>query len=267
MTSAVGRSGPNAAGIAYQAMAPVYDDFTCNHDYDLWLGSLLPALERHGIPGRRLLDVACGTGKSCMPMVEGGWVVTACDVAPAMIEIAKRKAEGMSVRFAVSDMRRLPTFGEFDVVWCLDDAVNYLLSTAELMRSFQGMRKNMGQNALLVFDLNTLHSFRTFFVERHEVENSTARMIWTGLGDPHAEPETVAEARFEVEFREPHVGPPIAPQIHRQRHFPEAVVIGALQGAGLETVAVHGHHYDAVLHQPLDEDKHTKAIYIARKRA
>ena len=29
-------------------------------------------------------------------------------------------------------MRELPVFGEFDLVWSLDDAVNYLLSAEEL---------------------------------------------------------------------------------------------------------------------------------------
>ena len=37
-------------------------------------------------------------------------------------------------------MRELPAFGEFDLVWCLDDAVNYLLSTEELEQALSGMR-------------------------------------------------------------------------------------------------------------------------------
>ncbi len=40
------------AEIAYEAIAPVYDDFTAHHDYELWLGALLPKAERHGLGGR-----------------------------------------------------------------------------------------------------------------------------------------------------------------------------------------------------------------------
>ena len=77
---------------AYEAIAPVYDDFTAHHDYELWLGNLLPKLRRHGLNGHRLLDVGCGTGKSFIPMLERGWKVTACDISPSMLELARAKA-------------------------------------------------------------------------------------------------------------------------------------------------------------------------------
>ena len=45
--------------------------------------------------------------------------------------------------------------------------------------------------------------------------------------------------------------PLIEPEMHRQRHFPEAEVLAALEGAGLECLDVYGHGEDAVLQQPL----------------
>ncbi len=50
---------------------------------------------------------------------------------------------------------------------------------------------------------------------------------------------------------------------HRQRHFPEAEVLAALEGAGLECLDVYGHGLDGIPTQPL-EPTHTKAIYVAR---
>src|SRR3954467_8513306 len=119
------------AEIAYEAIAPVYDEFTAHHDYGLWLGALLPEAERHGLRTGRLLDVACGTGKSFIPMLERGWQVTACDISAAMVELARAKV-GDAVDLSVADMRELPELGRFDLVWCLDDAINYLLSGEEL---------------------------------------------------------------------------------------------------------------------------------------
>jgi SAM-dependent methyltransferase len=258
-----GENQPNWAEIAYEAIAPVYDEFTAHHDYELWLGELLPKLEKHGIPGQRLLDVACGTGKSFIPMLKREWEVTACDISPRMVAIAREKV-GDKAKLSVADMRDLPVFGQFDVVWCLDDAVNYLLSTEELEQALAGMRRNLGPEALLMFDVNTLESYRTFFAEEVTMERDGRRMIWKGLTDPEAPAGTIAEASFEVEPLDESAGPAIPPELHRERHFSEAEVVAALGRAGLECLDVYGHHHDAIPHQPLDEVAHTKAVYIAR---
>lgn len=259
-----GGNQPRWAELAYEAMAPVYDDFTAHHDYETWLDNLLPKLELHGIPpGKRLLDVACGTGKSFLPMLERGWSVTACDVSPKMVAIAREKV-GAEVDLQVADMRQLPVFGEFDLVFCLDDAVNYLLSTEELVQALAGMRRNMGPDALLMFDANTLELYRTFFAEETVVEHNGRRMIWTGTTSPEAKPGSIAEAILEVVQNGATAEQPIPPSVHRERHFPEPTVRAALEQAGLECLDVYGHHYDAIPRQPLDEIAHTKAIYIAR---
>ncbi|HYH54139.1 MAG TPA: class I SAM-dependent methyltransferase [Solirubrobacterales bacterium] len=266
MAREIGEERPRGAEIAYEAMASAYDDFTAHHDYDLWLGALVPLAEKHGIPGRRLLDVACGTGKSFIPMLEKGWEVTACDISPAMVEIARAKV-GERAQLSVADMRELPVLGEFDLVFCIDDAVNYLLSGEELQQALSGMRRNLAPGGLLLFDVNTLDSYRTFFAEAAVTEHNGKRLIWEGRTSPDAPPGSIAEASFAVEPLDESAGPPIPPQIHRERHFPEAEVLAALENAGLECLDVYGHHHDAVPHQPLDEINHAKAIYIARSRA
>jgi SAM-dependent methyltransferase len=230
---------------AYEAMAPVYDDFTAHHNYELWLGNLLPILESHGLRGRRLLDVGCGTGKSFLPMLGRGWDVTACDISASMLELAAAKA-GDLARLAVADMRELPVFGEFDLVWALDDAVNYLLSPGELGEALGGMAANLAPGGLLMFDVNTLECYRTFFAETERVERGGRRLLWRGQSTPDAQPGCIAEAHLEV-----------------QRHFPEAEVLAQIEGAGLECVYRCGHGYDAVPQQPLEELVHTKAVYIS----
>lgn len=258
-----GEKRPRWAEIAYEAIAPVYDDFTAHHDYELWFGRLLPKVERHGIPGRRLLDVGCGTGKSFIPMLERGYEVTACDISPSMVEIAREKV-GDRVELHVADMRDLPVFGEFDLVFCVDDAVNYLLGVEELVQALTGMRRNLGPGGLLMFDVNTLEAYQTFFAEEVVVERDSRRMTWKGLSTPDASPGTIAEASFEVEPLDETGGPPIPPELHRERHFSEAEVLAALEQAGLECLDVFGHHHEVILQQPLDELAHAKGVYIAR---
>lgn len=262
--SAAVQPGARWAEQAYEAMAPVYDDFTAHHDYELWLGSLLPELRRHGLRGHRLLDVGCGTGKSFLPMLERGWEVTACDLSSSMLELARAKA-GDAVRLSVADMRELPVFGEFDLVWALDDAVNYLLSPEEMGEALRGMKANLAPAGLLMFDVNTLQAYRTFFAEVQRVEHGGHRLVWRGQASPDTPPRAISEARLEVEA----IGNGVAPvptHVHRQRHFPETEMLELLEAAGLECLDVFGHGFDAVLRQPLDDLVHTKAVYICRSR-
>ncbi len=251
------------AEIAYEAIAPVYDDFTAHHDYELWLGNLLPELERLGLKGNHLLDVACGTGKSFIPMLNRGWEVTASDISPAMVELARSKV-GDAVDLSVADMRELPDFGQFDLVWCLDDAVNYLLSGEELEQALSGMRRNLGPDGLLMFDVNALRAYRTFFAEEVVVERDGRRLVWKGQSTADVGPGAISEASFEVWPLEGGDGPLIEPEMHRQRHFPEAEVLAGLEAAGLECLEVFGHGEDAVLKQPFDDEVHHKAVYLAR---
>jgi SAM-dependent methyltransferase len=252
--------GSQWAEQAYEAIAPVYDDFTAHHDYELWLGHLLPRARRQGLCGHRLLDVGCGTGKSFLPMLERGWEVTACDISPSMLELARAKAGG-AARLSVADMRELPVFGEFDLVWALDDAVNYLLSAEELGEALSGMRANLAPGGLLIFDVNTLQAYRTFFAEVQRVKRGGRQLVWRGQASPDVPPGSISESRFEIEPRD---GEAAETHVHRQRHFPEAEVRELLEAAGLECLDAYGHGFDAVPKQPVEELVHSKVVYISR---
>jgi len=70
-------------------------------------------------PGTRVLDVACGTGNTAIPAARVGGVVTGVDIAPNLIEQARRRAaeEGLDIRFQEGDAEELPVGNhEFDVV-------------------------------------------------------------------------------------------------------------------------------------------------------
>lgn len=259
---AAGASRENAAAIAYEAMAPAYDAFTAHHNYELWLQKILPKLEAHGLEGSQLLDAACGTGKSFLPMLDRGWQVMGSDLSPAMLNIAKSKVNDQ-VRLVQADLRDLPVFGQFDLVWALADAVNYLLEREELVSALKGLSRNLAPTGLLIFDANTLYTYRTFFAEEEVVETADSRMIWAGATAADAGPGVLAAASFAVEPKEPG-GLRIEPTTHLERHYPEGEVLAALSEASLKVLDVWGHHYDAIPRQPLDEAHDVKAVYIAR---
>src|SRR5215213_8076416 len=118
------------ASRAYESFAALYDSFTAGSDDDTWTGHVLGLARDHGLQGRRLLDAACGTGSSCLPFVERGFDVTGCDLSPAMLAQARRKASGLTL--VEADIRSLAALGEFDLVTCFDDSLNHLLTEDEL---------------------------------------------------------------------------------------------------------------------------------------
>jgi SAM-dependent methyltransferase len=240
----------------YDTFAPIYDDYTSGYQAERWTGRLAALAQRRGAPERgRLLDIGCGTGKSFLPMIERGWEVTGCDISAAMVEEARPKV-GDSVRLEVADMRELPEFGAFDLVWALNDAVNNLLSEEEVVSALKGMKRNLAPGGVILFDLNTVSICRLIAseVEVRAVDGGEVR--WTGLGESEFEPGGLCEARLEIS------GDEEAAFLHRQRHFPEGQVIEALASAGLECLDVFG-DYEGAQDKPLDEERHQKAIYVA----
>jgi SAM-dependent methyltransferase len=61
-------------------------------------------------PGERWLDLACGAGAIAMRAARDGADVTGVDLAPALIEAAKRRAaeQGLLIEYRVGDCEHLP---------------------------------------------------------------------------------------------------------------------------------------------------------------
>ena len=72
-----------------------------------------------GAPGRRWLDVGCGTGELAFMAAATGADVTGCDLSPTLVETARRQAaaQGVDVTFEVGDAEALPyADASFDIV-------------------------------------------------------------------------------------------------------------------------------------------------------
>ncbi len=243
------------AELTYDSFAPIYDEFTHRNDYEMWFGVLLPRLEGLGLRKGRLLDVACGTGRAFAPMLRRGWRITACDISAEMVARAREK-EPRPEQIEVSDMRELPVYGSFQLVWALNDAVNYLLGDGDLQPALRTMGANLAPEGLLVFDCNTLRLFREFFGAEPD-ETGGDRWTWRGLG---------AEGPFwEAELS----GPGVQTHRHRERHRPVAEVRAAIADAGLVPVATMGQREDdgaLIIAEDWDEDRDHKILHVARRR-
>jgi SAM-dependent methyltransferase len=254
------------ARMAYDALAEHYDFFTAHHDYDDWTATIERLARRHGLDGTRLLDLACGTGKSFMPFLRRGYEVVACDVSEAMLQCAKKKA-GEEAALHVADVRALPRFGSFDLVTCLDDAINYLMSGDELVSAFAGVRRNLGDAGVLVFDANTLHAYRAGYSPLQVTQSEDRVIVTHAAGAAHLSAGGRADARFEVLARHSDGRWRREHSVHHQRHHPREIVEAALGAAGLYVAAVYGVRWDGSTAEGFDEHLNSKALYIARCHA
>jgi len=74
-------------------------------------GSADEFIARLNLPaGTRVLDVACGTGNTAIPLARSGCIVTGVDIAPNLLVQARERAaaEGLTIAFDEGDAEALP---------------------------------------------------------------------------------------------------------------------------------------------------------------
>jgi SAM-dependent methyltransferase len=256
---------PDATAACYDCLAPFYDRFTAGYAHEPWVSAIERRAAELGFYGARVLDLACGTGNSTLPLIARGYSVTACDISEEMIREAQRKLPDHSDAFSVADMRDLPDLGEFDLVLCLDDAINYLLDESDLEAAFCSVGRVLAPDGVFAFDVNSLHTFRTSFAETFVSEADGVFFAWRGEGSPEMEPGALAAASVEIfSEQEPGCWERRASR-HVQRHHPRAAIVGALSQAGLDCCTILGQHPGSRLEEIAEEDRHIKLLYFAKR--
>jgi SAM-dependent methyltransferase len=248
----------------YDAFAPHYDAFTSDSDYERWTEAVLEHARKHGLRGQAMLDVACGTGNSFLPFLRRGFRVVGSDSSAGMLAEAARKAP--RARLVLADMRELPTLGEFDLVTCFDDSLNYLDSEADLAAAFTSVAANLAPDGLALLDLNSLQAYRTTFTRDYVRDEVDGRVFaWRGETLEHAAPGCAAEAWIDVFVPAGHGLYRRLRSRHAQRHFTRDRVTALLCEAGLELLDVNGVGADGALAADADELRHLKLLYTTRR--
>lgn len=228
----------------YARLAAYYDGGWS--DYSQYAADLV---ERIQDESRRrfysVCDAACGSGLLLQHLDDGLRTLAGYDRSEAMIGLAESRVPRGD--FVVSDLRDAPPFsGPFELVTCMYDSLNYLLSSAELVRFFRGARSIVADDGVLVVDLNDT----AMYADR---DGSVHHRLIGGTGirerlayDPG--PPAIATTTFEF---------PDGREVHRQRAWSTAEVEALIATAGWHLLDV----LDAV-----DErtgESSGKVVYIA----
>jgi SAM-dependent methyltransferase len=104
--------------------------------------------------GRKIMEVACGTGNLTVELAQQGFQVYGLDYSPEMLEVARTKTAeaGLETEFFCQDMRQPFAVGQLDAVICFYGGLNFLNSGEALQEAFASVSAALRPGGLFIFD-------------------------------------------------------------------------------------------------------------------
>jgi SAM-dependent methyltransferase len=100
-------------------------------------------------PGKRLLDVACGTGKHLVHL-QAHYKVEGLDLEPDML--ARARERNPDVVLHHGDMLEFELKARYDAVLCLFSAIGYVRTEGNLFRAVENMARHLEPGGVLIIE-------------------------------------------------------------------------------------------------------------------
>jgi len=243
----------------YGGFARVYDLFMDDIPYGEWFCYLSGLLEREGISGGTVVDLACGTGEIAKRLRCRGYDTIGVDMSQEMLEIASQKCQP-DVLLLKQDMRELELHSLAQAVVCLCDGMNYLVSEQDLRRTFARVASSLVEGGVFIFDMKTDYFYREILGDCTLADNrEDASYIWENEYDGESGINTYLLTIYELVDgdRDLFVR---TDELHRQRAFPPEQVRGMLEESGFEVAGI----YEGLTEKyPREESQ--RNYFVARK--
>ncbi|ASS96153.1 class I SAM-dependent DNA methyltransferase [Peribacillus simplex] len=178
--------------MTYERFAYVYDELMKDAPYEKWLMILTAKLEQYGIGGRKVLDLACGTGEMTVELAQHGFEVTGVDLSDEMLLVANEKAVklGLSIPLFQQNMAELEGLGQFDCVTIFCDSLNYLRDEEDIVKTFSRVHEHLKDGGLFLFDIHSIYKMEEIFRDNtFAVNGEEVSYIWDCF--PGEEPYSV----------------------------------------------------------------------------
>ena len=133
----------------YREFAPYYDKIYSEKKYQREVTFIDTIIKKHN-RGKSILDVACGTGNHARLLVKKGYSVVGVDKSAQVLKLAKKKVP--LAEFKQGDMRSFSLNKKFDAVLCMFTAINYNLTTADLVKSLKNFKRHLKEGGVIIFD-------------------------------------------------------------------------------------------------------------------
>lgn len=112
-------------------------------------------VEAAGGTGRRVLDLACGSGRFTAPLTASGADVTGADLSPTMLARARHTLaeQGLNAKLIECDMREFSLGQQFDAVIIAANSLMHLHTEDDFRRTFSAIRKHLAPGGVFAFDV------------------------------------------------------------------------------------------------------------------
>ncbi len=142
--------------LEYQQMPEYFDAHNVSEETEAKNAVIEKLLNEQRV--NTVLDMTCGTGSQVFYLAKRGYEVVGSDFSPALIEIARNKAEktGKNITFIVGDMRELRV-GKFDAVITIFNAIGHL-TKANFEKALQNIHVNLKDGGVYIFDIFNLQA-------------------------------------------------------------------------------------------------------------
>jgi SAM-dependent methyltransferase len=246
--------------VSYDALAPHFDAWQRSHGGpydDLVRARVETVLACHAPAARRILDLGIGTGDLAIALARRGFDVVGVDRAPAMLAVAREKAEacGVTLGLVEQDLRDVRLRPPADVALCIYTVVNQLTDEGDLGRAFASVRAALVPAGLFVFELNLPASYARYWQAEEIVDVGDAVIIRTHRPVPGT---AVIEAAVEIR-RRTGCGWDVVEDRIVQRPFDDATIEAAIATAGFVVVECQRYDPFAAGAEP------TKALWVCRR--
>jgi SAM-dependent methyltransferase len=109
-------------------------------------------IQKHNPGAKTLLELACGTGAVLQHLAKH-YEVAGLDISPEMLSVARKKLP--EAPFYQASMAPFDLGRKFDVIICVFDSINHVLSFADWRRVFSSAARHLPEDGLFLFDINT----------------------------------------------------------------------------------------------------------------
>lgn len=152
-----------------------------DYDYERWVEYIEEILNRCDIEPNTIVDMACGTGSFTTRFAYKGYSVLGIDSSEDMLYVAKEKslAMGLSIPFIHQDMRNLSLHRPVDVITCMCDGFNYILSERDLASVFREVYNSLNTRGVLIFDISSYYKLENILGDNLMADASEdISLIW-----------------------------------------------------------------------------------------